>query len=62
MAGKKRLNVLVVDADEASGLELKDFLSQEGFHPTLLTDPIRPCCPTPRKRARRSRMGASSWF
>ena len=41
MAGKKRLSVLVVDGDEASGLELKDFLSQEGFHPTLLSDPER---------------------
>ena len=41
MAGPKPLNVLVVDTDEASGLELKDFLSREGFHPTLLSDPAR---------------------
>ena len=41
MSGAQRLNVLVVDTDEASGLELKDFLSREGFHPTLLSDPAR---------------------
>ena len=31
MDDKSRLNVLVVDSDEASVIELKDFLAQEGY-------------------------------
>jgi len=39
MAGKQRLNVLVVDRDEATNLELKDFLSEEGYQAFVLSDP-----------------------
>lgn len=39
MAGKQRLNVLVVDHDEATNLELKDFLSEEGYQAFALSDP-----------------------
>lgn len=39
MAGKQRLNVLVVDRDEATNLELKDFLSEEGYQAFALADP-----------------------
>lgn len=39
MAGKQRLNVLVVDQDEATNLELKDLLSTEGYQVTALSDP-----------------------
>jgi DNA-binding response OmpR family regulator len=39
MAGKQRLNVLVVDRDEATNLELKDFLSEEGYQAYALSDP-----------------------
>ncbi len=39
MAGKQRLNVLVVDHDEATNLELKDLLSAEGYQVTALADP-----------------------
>ena len=39
MANKQRLNVLVVDRDEATNLELKDFLSEEGYQPFALSDP-----------------------
>jgi DNA-binding response OmpR family regulator len=38
MAGKQRLNVLVVDRDEATNLELKDFLSEEGYQAYALSD------------------------
>jgi DNA-binding response OmpR family regulator len=38
MAGKQRLNVLVVDRDEATNLELKDFLSEEGYQAFALAD------------------------
>ncbi len=38
MASKQRLDVLVVDPDEASNLELKDFLASEGYHAQVLTD------------------------
>jgi DNA-binding response OmpR family regulator len=38
MAGKQRLNVLVVDRDEATNLELKDFLSEEGYQAFALSD------------------------
>ncbi len=39
MAAKQRLNVLVVDRDEATNLELKDFLTEEGYQVHVLTDP-----------------------
>ncbi len=39
MAPKQRLNVLVVDRDEGSNIELKDFLTAEGFHANVLTEP-----------------------
>ncbi len=39
MAAKQRLNVLVVDRDEATNLELKDFLTEEGYQAHVLTDP-----------------------
>ena len=39
MASKQRLNVLVVDRDEATNLELKDFLTEEGYQAFALSDP-----------------------
>ena len=39
MAEKSRLNVLVIDRDEAHVLEVKDFLAQEGFRVQVATDP-----------------------
>jgi DNA-binding response OmpR family regulator len=39
MASKQRLNVLVVDRDEGTNLELKDFLSEEGYQAFALSDP-----------------------
>jgi DNA-binding response OmpR family regulator len=39
MAEKQRLNVLVIDRDEATVLEVKDFLAQEGFRVQVATDP-----------------------
>jgi DNA-binding response OmpR family regulator len=39
MAEKQRLNVLVVDRDEATVLEVKDFLAQEGFRVQVASDP-----------------------
>jgi DNA-binding NtrC family response regulator len=41
MASKQRLNVLVVDRDEATILELKDFLTEEGYQAHALGDPDR---------------------
>ena len=41
MAGKQRLNVLVVDRDEATNVDLKDFLTQEGFQATALSEPAQ---------------------
>ncbi len=38
MASKQRLNVLVVDHDEGSNVELKDFLVSEGYQAEILTD------------------------
>jgi DNA-binding NtrC family response regulator len=35
----KRLNVLIVDRDEGSGAELKEFLTTEGYQTHSLTDP-----------------------
>jgi DNA-binding NtrC family response regulator len=39
MAGKQRLNVLVVDRDEATVIELKDLLTSEGYQASVLTEP-----------------------
>ncbi len=39
MAAKQRLNVLVVDRDEGSNIELKDFLTEEGYQAAVLTEP-----------------------
>ena len=39
MADKSRLNVLVVDHDEGSNIELKDFLAGEGYQAEILIDP-----------------------
>ncbi len=39
MASKQILNVLVVDHDEGSNIELKDFLVGEGYQAEILTDP-----------------------
>ena len=39
MASKQRLNVLVVDRDEETHLELKDFLSEEGYQAFALSEP-----------------------
>jgi DNA-binding NtrC family response regulator len=41
MAGKQRLNVLVVDRDEATVIDLKDFLTREGYQAHVLTEPDR---------------------
>ena len=39
MGAKQRLNVLVVDSDEASNIELKDFLTEQGYQANVLTEP-----------------------
>ena len=39
MAARQRLNVLVVDRDEATNLELKDFFSEEGYQAFALAEP-----------------------
>jgi DNA-binding NtrC family response regulator len=39
MPEKLRLNVLVIDRDEATVLDVKDFLAQEGFRVQVATDP-----------------------
>lgn len=39
MASKQRLNVLVVDTDEGSNIELKDFLVSEGYQTEIQSDP-----------------------
>ena len=39
MAGKQRLNVLVVDRDEATVIELKDLLTRDGYQAHVLTEP-----------------------
>ncbi len=41
MAGKQRLNVLVVDRDEGCALELKDLLTREGYDAEVLSEPER---------------------
>jgi DNA-binding NtrC family response regulator len=39
MAGKQRLSVLVVDRDEATNVELKDLLTEEGHQLHILSEP-----------------------
>ena len=39
MGAKQRLNVLVVDSDVATNIELKDFLTEEGYQANALTEP-----------------------
>ena len=39
MAAKQRLNVLVVDSDEATNIELKDVLTEQGYQTSVLTEP-----------------------
>ena len=39
MASKQRLNVLVVDRDEATATELKDFLASQDYRVQILSDP-----------------------
>jgi DNA-binding response OmpR family regulator len=39
MAARQRLNVLVVDRDEATNVELKDFLSEEGYQAFAIAEP-----------------------
>jgi DNA-binding response OmpR family regulator len=41
MASKQRLSVLVVDRDEGSNVEIKDFLTAEGYEASVLTDPLQ---------------------
>ena len=41
MARPQRLNVLVVDRDPGTLLELKDFLSEEGYQVESLSEPDR---------------------
>ncbi|MBW2268910.1 MAG: response regulator [Deltaproteobacteria bacterium] len=41
MGGKQRLNVLVVDQDEATNLELKDLLTAQGYQVHTLSDPAQ---------------------
>jgi len=39
MGAKQRLNVLVVDSDEATTIELKDVLTEQGYQANVLTEP-----------------------
>jgi len=39
MANKQRLRVLVVDRDEATNIELKDFLTAEGYQARSVSEP-----------------------
>ncbi len=39
MAGKQQLNVLVVDRDEGTIAQIKNFLTDEGYQAQTLTDP-----------------------
>ena len=41
MATKQRLDVLVVDGDESTTVEIKDWLSEDGFQVHVLSDPAR---------------------
>lgn len=40
MAEKSRLSVLVVDSDEGTVLELKDYLAEQGYRVQASTDPV----------------------
>lgn len=39
MANKQNLNVLVIDQDEATTIDLKEFLARRGYQVQLLSDP-----------------------
>ena len=39
MATKQRLNVLVVDHDESSNIQIKDYLTQRGYHANSVNEP-----------------------
>ena len=39
MGAKQRLNVLVIDSDEATTIELKDFLTEQGYQVHVLSEP-----------------------
>lgn len=39
MSSKQQLNVLVVDSDEGSNVQIKDFLTSEGYQAEVATDP-----------------------
>ncbi len=39
MASKQQLNVLVVDRDEGSNVQIKDYLTREGYQAEVVTDP-----------------------
>jgi DNA-binding NtrC family response regulator len=41
MASNQRLNVLVVDRDEGSNIEIKDLLTSEGYQAQILNEPDR---------------------
>ncbi len=41
MAGKQRLNILVVDRDEGSTAEIKNFLTNDGYEVQTLADPAQ---------------------
>jgi len=41
MASKHRLNVLVIDEDEATTIDLKEFLGAQGYRVHLLSDPAQ---------------------
>jgi DNA-binding NtrC family response regulator len=41
MASKQRLSVLVVDQDEATTIDLKEYLAREGYRVQLLSDPAQ---------------------
>lgn len=41
MASKQRLSVLVVDQDESTTIDLKEYLAQQGYRVQLLSDPMQ---------------------
>ena len=41
MSSKQQLNVLVVDSDEGSNVQIKDFLTSEGYQAEVATDPTQ---------------------
>ena len=40
MSQPQRLNILVVDPDEETNIQLKSTLSEEGYHVSAITDPV----------------------